>query len=144
LKNYKTIPRSLYALNAISPPNKKQTIFFLLKLYLSNNFVDASFLSEYLTFPPQRKVLTATQIITGLDSNDKLLKFITNLNLSDNDNIKDLQKAFVSEILLNFNQILGVTTLDIWHFNKEHTRQKMAFQNLKVAMNSKSSNEFQK
>jgi hypothetical protein len=46
------------------------------------------------------------------------------------------QKAFVSETLHNFNQILRICLLDIWRFNEGKTRQAAAALNLKLAMKS--------
>jgi hypothetical protein len=37
---------------------------------------------------------------------------------------------------MNFNQIIRITTIDIWHFNKERARQSKAAQNLKFKMKS--------
>jgi hypothetical protein len=37
---------------------------------------------------------------------------------------------------MNFNQIVRITTIDIWHYNKERTRQSKAAQNLKFKMKS--------
>jgi len=37
---------------------------------------------------------------------------------------------------MNFNQIIRITTIDIWHYNKERTRQSKAAQNLKFKMKS--------
>jgi hypothetical protein len=37
---------------------------------------------------------------------------------------------------MNFNQIVRITTIDIWHYNKERTGQSKAAQNLKFKMKS--------
>jgi hypothetical protein len=52
-----------------------------------------------------------------------------------------LQNTFVSETLVNFDQILKVSLLDIWRFNKEKLKQTAAAQNLKFAMKSLQTNE---
>jgi hypothetical protein len=37
---------------------------------------------------------------------------------------------------MSFNQIIRITTIDIWHYNKERARQSKAAQNLKFKMKS--------
>jgi len=112
------------------------TSLLLLKLYLSNSYLQTKEIAEYLDTTPEKILTIATKNLMNLDSDEEANNLLNTLNISDFDTNNDLQKAFVSETLLNFDQILRICLLDIWRFNEGKTRQATAALNLKLAMRS--------
>jgi hypothetical protein len=112
----------------------KHTSLLLLKLYLSNSYLQTKEISEYLDSTPEKLLIIATKNLMNLNSDKEANNLLNILNVSDFDTDNDLQKAFVSETLRNFDQILRLCLLDIWRFNEGKTRQATAALNLKLAM----------
>ncbi len=109
-------------------------MLLLLKLYLSNSYLQTKEIAEYLDTTPEKILTIATKNLMNLDSDEEANNLLNTLNISDFDTNNDLQKAFVSETLLNFDQILRICLLDIWRFNEGKTRQATAALNLILAM----------
>jgi hypothetical protein len=80
--------------------------------------------------------LLSAKIIHDTLSDSEVKHLISDINILEFDTTDNIQKEFVSEVLMNFNQIVRITTIDIWHYNKERTRQSKAAQNLKFKMKS--------
>jgi methyl-accepting chemotaxis protein len=114
----------------------KHTSLLLLKLYLSNSYLQRKEISEYLDSTPEKLLIIATKNLMNLNSDKEANNLLNTLNVSDFDTDNDLQKAFVSETLRNFDQILRICLLDIWRFNEGKTRQATAALNLKLAKRS--------
>jgi hypothetical protein len=111
-------------------------LLLLLKLYLSNSYLQTKEIAEYLDSTPEKILIIATKNLMNLNSDEGTNNLLNTLNISDFDTDNDLQKAFVSETLRNFDQILRICLLDIWRFNEEKNRQATAALNLKLAMRS--------
>ena len=58
------------------------------------------------------------------------------MNLNDIDVGNSIHENFLSETLISFDQILKITTIDTWLFQKERNKQTTAAQNLKAKMAS--------
>jgi hypothetical protein len=123
--------------NPVWPSTEGKNIpLFLLKFYLSGKYFDIDEISKYLELPPEEILLIGTKIWTDNQSEDKATKLIESLKLSDINMNKHTDFAFVTEILLNFNQILKLTTIGIWQQHKETARQTTAAIKLKAKMKS--------
>jgi hypothetical protein len=121
--------------------SKKHISLFLLKLYLSNNYIQIKDLEEFLETPLNELLQTGTKLFLNTESNEEANNTLSNLNLSDFDPTNKLQATFVSETLTNFDQILKISLIDIWRFNKERLKQASAAQNLKFTMKTLKTNE---
>ncbi len=81
----------------------KHTAIFLLKLYLSNNYLQIKDLEEFLEIPSKKILMLGTKLLIDTESNKEATTILSNLNLSDFDATNKLQKTFVSKTLLNFD-----------------------------------------
>jgi len=131
---------SFYA-DEISQPywpsiSRKNTTLFLLKIYLSNNYIDTEDLSDHFGLPLEEILNLGAKIIHDTSTDSEISHIVSSLNMSEFNTTDNLQREFVSEVLVNFNQIIKICTIDIWHFNKEKTRQTTAANNLKLKMKS--------
>jgi len=54
------------------------------------------------------------KILTKLDTKEKNRGKIESLNLDDIDMTDDLHNTFIKETLVNFNQVICLTTTHIW------------------------------
>jgi hypothetical protein len=114
--------------------SRKNTTLFLLKIYLSNNYIDTEDLSDHFGLPLEEVLNLGAKIIHDTATDSEINLIVSNLNISEFNTTDNLQKEFVSEVLVNFNQIIKICTIDIWHFYKEKTRQTTAANNLKLKM----------
>jgi len=114
----------------------KNITLFLLKIYFSNSYIQTDDLTEHLGLPLEDILLLSAKIIHDAASDSEVKNLISNINILEFDTTDNIQREFVSEVLMNFNQIIRITTIDIWHYNKERTRQSKAAQNLKFKMKS--------
>ena len=114
---------------------------FLLKLYLSNRLIDTSDISKYLKLPPKDILIIGAKILTRAPSDDEASTLINALNLSDININNAHQHTFISETLLNFDQILRTTTVDIWSAHTGKLKQSLAALNLKARLQSLSTIE---
>jgi len=121
--------------------SKKHITLFLLKLYLSNSYLEIKDLEEFLETPLNELLQAGTKLFLNTESNEEVNDTLSNLNLSDFDPTNELQATFVSETLTNFDQILKISLIDIWRFNKERLKQASAAQNLKFTMKTLKTNE---
>jgi len=91
-------------------------------------------LISYLELPPEVILLTGAKILANTNSEDDALHILQSLQAS-NLNLNDkLQHTFVTEMLLQFNQILQTTTIDIWKSHNRKTTQETAANKLKAKM----------
>ena len=91
-------------------------------------------LISYLELPPEVILLTGAKILANTNSEDDALHILQSLQAS-NLNLNDkLQHTFVTEMLLQFNQILQMTTIDIWKSHNHKTTQETAANKLKAKM----------
>jgi hypothetical protein len=115
----------------------EHTTLFILKVYLSGRIVDISELTEFLNLTSEYMLLTGAKILLNTVSDDKAINLVNSFLLSDIDMDDEYQHIIIREILVNFNQILHVTTISIWDHHKEKTIQTTASLNLKSKMMAK-------
>jgi hypothetical protein len=114
----------------LSLPSEKCNNLFLLKLYLSKEYIDIQSLTEYLGLPAEEILLTGAKILTDNTSNEDVSSMIRGVKLSDIDVNNKIHENFITETLLSFDQIMKVATVDIWTTHKEKSKQTIAAQNL--------------
>jgi len=112
----------------------KDTTLFLIKIYLSNEFLDINNLIQYLELPLDQVRAICAQILTNKTSEDNALNFFNTLPLAEINMQNDLQHDFIFESLMQFDQIIKITTIDIWNHYKHKTKQINAGDNLKAKM----------
>jgi hypothetical protein len=119
------------------PSIRKELItLFFFKLYFSNTLLDTSEISNHLSLEPEDILLIGTKILTKTSMDDEATSILNSLDTSDADINDDFQSNFISEILLNFDQILRISTTVIWSTHKEKLKQTMAASNLKAKLQS--------
>jgi len=106
----------------------------LLKLYLSNEFIDVQEIASFLETPLDTILLLSAKILTNHGSEETALDAINkitlvNINLSHEDEF-----TFLSETLICFDQILRVTTIDLWKAYEEKIKQFSAVISLQSRM----------
>jgi hypothetical protein len=117
-------------------PNNTNLLLF--KLYLSNDFININELIEYLGIPIDIILLLGAQFLPSSNSNKNATNTINSLNLMDINLKNEDEFNFISEtlLILIFDQILRVTTIDLWGIHKDKTKQLLAAINLKSKMAS--------
>jgi len=132
---------ALYNAAVIFIPNwfsssQNQNKLLLFKLYLSNQLIDTRELIEYLEVPLNIIRLTGAKILTDNGSNKTALNSINSANLqSINLNPTD-EFNFLSETLINFDQILRIMTINLWEVQREKSKQISAAITLKSRMDA--------
>jgi len=114
----------------------KHISLFLFKMYLSSTFVDTSEITEYFMFNSEQILLIGAKLLTNNPSDEETTKLISSLKLTDVDLNEDVDYLFVTETLLNFDQILRHTTIKLWQHYKENMKQLTAAQKFKAKMKS--------
>jgi hypothetical protein len=109
----------------------KYTTLFLLKLYLSNTNTDVSELSKFLELSAEQILLSCTKLTFNTTSDEDANTLIEYLWLTDVDMNDELQNFVIKEILLNFDQIIQVTTFRLWLEHKTKQTQDAAANKLK-------------
>jgi len=113
---------------------RKNTTLFLIKIYLSNNYISTEDLSQHFGLPLEEILLLRAKIVYDTASESEFDQTISNMNISEFNINDNLQKEFVSEVLMNINQIIRISTIDIWYLSKEKVCQTTAAKNLKLKM----------
>ncbi|MFN9979460.1 MAG: hypothetical protein ACK53Y_06080, partial [bacterium] len=86
---------------------------------------------------PTEEILTAgTKVFLKTQSEDTASKIITSLDLNDVNMNEFDNYAFITEILLNFDQIIKITTIGIWNQHQEKMKQATAAMKMKAKMKS--------
>jgi len=116
-----------------SVPTKNITLF-LIKIYLSNEYLDISSLLAFLDLPLQQIKLICVQLLTHKHSEEAATDFFDSLLLSDINMNDNLQHDFIYESLIQFDQIIKITTIDVWSFYKNKSKQIHAGDSLKAKM----------
>jgi hypothetical protein len=109
---------------------------FLFKAYLSNSYYETNDLAEYLGLSLQDILLIGAKHLTKSDYDKEVTKILDSLKLSDIDMENLIDKFFLSKTLLNFDQILKISTLGTWHHQKEQAKQALAAANMKSKLKS--------
>jgi hypothetical protein len=109
---------------------------FLLKAYLSDTFCETGELSNYFNLPIKDILHIGAQFLLKSDNNEEITNTLHLLKLSDIDMEEHIDSFFITEIFLNFDQILKVSTLGAWHLHSEQTKQTIAAANMKSKLKS--------
>jgi hypothetical protein len=109
---------------------------FLLKAYLSDFFCETNVLSDYFNLPLTDILLIGAKLLLKSDNKEEVNKILDSLKLSDIDMEHYSSSFFLTEIFLNFDQILKVSTLGAWHLHLEHTKQALAAAKMKSKLKS--------
>jgi hypothetical protein len=109
----------------------KYTALFLLKLYFSNTLIDVTELTNFFSIPSEQIMIIGTKIALNAISDDEATKFLDTLLLSNVDMNDELQNIIIRETLLNFDQIMRITTINLWQYHKEKEKNTTAALNLK-------------
>jgi hypothetical protein len=119
------------------PSVSQQNItLFLLKIYLSNNFMNTNDLIQYLDLPVEEIQLICARILSNKTSTNALNELINSLDLSDINMNETLQHDFLYETLIQFDQIIKIATIEIWQDYKQKTKQIETSNKLKAKMAS--------
>jgi len=119
-----------------SLPSEKINNIFLLKLYLSNEYINIDNLAEFLDLPKEEILLMGAKILTDNMSEEDVKGILRCINLSDIDINNELHDNFITETLLSFDQIMQIAILDVWYMHKEKSKQTNAAQNLEARIMS--------
>jgi len=114
------------------PP--KYTTLFLLKLYLSNAVLNITELVQFFELTADEILLHCAKIILNTNSDEEANTLLNSLSLADIDMGDELQNIVIKEILLNFDQIIRITTSGLWSYHKTKMKQHTASNNLKLKM----------
>jgi hypothetical protein len=114
----------------------KHLTLFLFKAYLSDTFCETSVLSNYFNLPKEDILLIGAKFLLKSDNDEETTKTLESLKLSDIDMEQYLDNFFLTEIFLNFDQILKISTLGAWHLHLEQSKQVMAAANMKSKLKS--------
>jgi hypothetical protein len=114
----------------------KHVSLFLFKAYLSGSFISTSEIMEYLGFSSDKMLLIGAKLLTNNPSDEDASKVISSLKLTDIDLNEEVDYLFVTETLINFDQILRHTTIILWHHHEEKAKQLAAALKFKTKMKS--------
>jgi hypothetical protein len=109
----------------------------MFKLYLSKEYFDIDSLVNYLGIPTEDILIMGAKTFKNINSNEEGTKILESLNIKEVNMDTPLDSTFTLEILINFDQILKTTTLEIWQKHTEKTKKKtIAAINMKSRMQS--------
>ena len=114
----------------------KHLTLFLLKAYLSDTFCETEELSNYFNLPIKDILHIGAQFLLKSDNNEEVTKTLHSLKLTDIDMEEQMDSFFLTEIFLNFDQILKVSTLGAWHLHSEQNKQALAAASMKSKLKS--------
>jgi len=114
----------------------KYITLFLFKAYLSGSFIDTSDITEYLGYNSDKLLLIGAKLLLNSPSDEDVSNIISSLRLTDIDLTEEVDYFFVTETLINFNQILRHTTIMLWQHHEEKSRQLAAALKFKTKMKS--------
>jgi len=97
----------------------KHLTLFLFKVYLSDAFCETSVLSNYFNLPVKDILLIGAKFLLKSDYDEEITRTLESLKLSDIDMEQYLDNFFITEIFLNYDQILKISTLGAWHLHLE-------------------------
>jgi hypothetical protein len=115
---------------------EKYLTIFLFKLYVSGQYFDITSLPEYLDMPTEEILTAGIKVFLKTQSEDTASKIITSLDLSDVNMNEFDNYTFITESLLNFDQIIKITTIGIWNQHQEKMKQATAAMKMKAKMKS--------
>jgi hypothetical protein len=104
---------------------------FLFKAYLSDNFCKLDEVSQFFNLSIKDILLIGTKQLTKSKTDEEATSILDSLKLSDIDMENNIDNFFLTEILINFDQILKVSTIGAWYLHTEQTKQMLAATNMK-------------
>jgi uncharacterized protein YqgV (UPF0045/DUF77 family) len=116
---------------AVSPSN---LTLFLNKIYLTNEIVDTNNLIEHLDLPIHNIKLICSQLLSNKPSEEEAINLFNSLNLSDINPEDKQQYDFIHETILQFDQILQITLIDVWAAQKNRLLKIIAADKLKAKL----------
>ncbi len=119
-----------------SSTNHENITLFMLKLYLSKEYFDTEDLVSYLGIPAEDILLMGVKKLKNITSDEEAIKILESLNTKEVKMESPLDSTFISEILINFDQIIKATTLELWQRHTENTKKTIAAINMKSRMQS--------
>jgi hypothetical protein len=115
------------------PASNPNTLnLMLLQFYLLNSFGSAEDITSYLELPINDILILAAKIITNNSSDDIATKLLLNSAISNLETDNTTQNEFIMETLMQFDQIMRTTTIDIWKHHNRKIMQETAANNLKA------------
>lgn len=96
--------------------------------------VGISTLTEFFELSLDTIRLICTKLLTNKQSNDKAKLLFDSLPLSEINMDDNAQHDFILETLLQFDQILKITTIELWQAYTYKVKQLNAANNLKAKM----------
>jgi len=96
--------------------------------------MDISEFTRYLEVRNETLHLICGQILSHKTSDNETLNLFHSMSLSDIDMTNERQKSFIFETLIQFDQILKISTIDIWQSYKNKLRQQTAALKLEAKM----------
>jgi hypothetical protein len=85
----------------------------LFKLYLSDEFINIQEIATYLETPIDTILLIVNKILTNCGSDETAINSINSVKLTDLDLSHEDEFNFISETLINFDQIFHIATIDL-------------------------------
>jgi hypothetical protein len=114
----------------------KYLTLFLLKAYLSDHFCKIDELSQFFNLQIREILLIGAKQLTKSETDEEAIKILDSLRLSDIDMENSIDNFFLTENLINVDQILRVSTLGVWRLHIEQTKQTLAAANMKSKLRS--------
>jgi len=114
--------------------NNKNISAFLLTAYFNNLYIDTSDIVQFLDLTREEILIIGYKYLLKLESQDEIDGFTQSLNLSDINSSNELHLQFVWETLIQFDQILRCTTIDLWQQYEEKSKQSIAAFNITAKM----------
>ncbi len=116
--------------------SSRQNMLYMFLIYMSTDLINISKIIGYFKLPIDTICLIGDKILTDNNSD----KFATNtMNVHKTQDIyvtNEKEFNFISETSFNFDQIIRVTTIDLWYSHKEIQKQQTVAQKLKYKIES--------
>ena len=117
-----------------TPPN--QIPLLLLKIYLSNLYIDITHVTDYFELPKEDILNIGAKAFlnTHTNRNRDIQETLQKIDLADVDPEEELQYSFITETLEQFNKILKTVTIDILSVYRTKQKVTTAERNLQTKM----------
>jgi len=116
--------------------SKNSLTLFLLKLYLSNICIAILDIINYFNLPINSILLMGSKFLCNTNADEIASNKLDALLVSDINTSDESQHRFIFKTLTQFDQILRITTVNLWSFHKEEEKQNMAVNNIKSKMDA--------
>jgi hypothetical protein len=116
--------------------SKNSLTLFLLKLYLSNICIAILDIINYFNLPINSILLMGSKFLCNTNADEIASNKLDALLVSDINTSDESQHRFIFKTLTQFDQILRITTVNLWSFHKEEEKQNMAVNNIKAKMDA--------